>query len=162
MLIFLDTEYTGLGQVCPKLISLALVAEDGQREFYVELTDTWRLNDCAEFVKHEVLPLLQGPSSSEAEARDALRAWFADAPREVQIACDSETDFRFLINLLGAPRPENLAACYFDLRPLIDTAIYDQVVADYYQIDNRLHHALTDARAYRRGWLAWMDEQKHG
>ena len=161
MLIFLDTEYTGLGQVCPKLISLALVAEDGQREFYIELTDTWQLDDCAEFVKSEVLPLLQGPFCSEVEARDALRAWFADAPREVQIACDSETDFRFLSNLLGAPRPENLAACYFDLRPLIDTAIYDQVVTAYYQIDNRLHHALTDARAYRRGWLAWMDAQKN-
>jgi hypothetical protein len=162
MLIFLDTEYTGLGQVCPKLISLALVAEDGQREFYVELTDTWRLDDCAEFVKSEVLPLLQGPSCSEAEARDTLRAWFADTPREVQIACDSETDFRFLINLLGPPRPANLAASYFDLRPLIDTTVYDQAVTAYYQTDNRLHHALTDARAHQRGWLAWMDTQKKG
>lgn len=138
------------------------MAEDGQREFYVELTDTWRLDDCAEFVKSEVLPLLRGPSCSESEARDALRAWFTDAPREVQIACDSETDFRFLVNLLGAPRPANLAASYFDLRPLIDTTIYDQAVTAYYQTDDRLHHALTDARAYQRGWLAWMDDQKMG
>jgi hypothetical protein len=37
MLLFLDTEYTGLGQSRPKLISLTLVAEDGRREFYAEL-----------------------------------------------------------------------------------------------------------------------------
>jgi hypothetical protein len=49
MQLFLDTEYTGLGQARPQLISLALVPEDGRREFYVELTDTWRLDDCTEF-----------------------------------------------------------------------------------------------------------------
>jgi hypothetical protein len=160
VLIFLDTEYTGLGQASPKLISLALVAEDGRREFYVELTDTWRRDDCTEFVKCEVLPLLNGPYRTSAEARDELRAWFADAPREVQAACDSETDFRFLIDLLGAPRPPNLAPRYFDLRPLIDTTIYDFTLMAYYQTDNRMHHALADARAYRRGWLAWMDAGK--
>lgn len=160
MLIFLDTEYTGLGQVSPKLISLALVAEDGRREFYVEVTDTWRSDDCTEFVRREVLPLLEGPYRTSIEARDELRAWFADAPRQVQVACDSDTDFRFLLDLLGAPRPANLAPRYFDLRPLVDTTIYDRAVTAYYRADNRAHHALADTRAYRRGWLAWMDASK--
>ncbi|CAH2920018.1 MAG: hypothetical protein CPSOU_3559 [uncultured Paraburkholderia sp.] len=39
MLLFLDTEYTGLRQHTPKLISLGMVSEDGQREFYVELSE---------------------------------------------------------------------------------------------------------------------------
>ncbi len=52
MLLFLDTEYTGFGQPHPKLISLALVAEDGRREFYIELTDTWQVEDCTEFVRN--------------------------------------------------------------------------------------------------------------
>ena len=160
MLLFLDTEYTGFGQVEPKLLSLALVPEDGRREFYVELSDTWRLDDCSEFVRREVLPLLEGPCLSTAQARDELRAWFAGSARKVQVACDSKTDFRFLLDLLGSPRPWNLAECHFDLRPLIDTTIYDRNVAAYYNIDNRLHHALVDARAYRRGWLAWMDARK--
>ncbi len=54
MLLFLDTEYTGYGQAIPQLISLALVAEDGKREFYVEIADTWRVADCTAFVKREV------------------------------------------------------------------------------------------------------------
>lgn len=160
MLLFLDTEYTGFGQTDPRLISLALVSEDGRREFYVELADTWQLADCTGFVRREVLPLLEGPARTLAQARDELREWFTAAPRHVQAACDSVTDFRFLLALLGAPCPDNLAAEYFDLRPLIDTTVYDRTVAACYRTDPRLHHALADARAYRRGWLAWMDSRK--
>jgi hypothetical protein len=75
MLIFLDTEYTGLGQDGPRLNSLALVPENGLREFYVELTDTWRPDDCNEFVRREVLPLLKGPCRTTGQARDELRTW---------------------------------------------------------------------------------------
>jgi hypothetical protein len=160
MLLFLDTEYTGLGQTDPKLISLALVAEDGRREFYVELADTWQPADCTSFVTREVLPLLEGQARTLAQARTDLRDWFAAAPRHVQAACDSATDFRFLLALLGLPRPGNLDGEYFDLRPLIDTTVYDRTVASYYRTDPRLHHALADARAYRRGWLAWIDSHK--
>ncbi|WP_082722320.1 3'-5' exoribonuclease [Burkholderia mayonis] len=162
MLLFLDTEYTGYSQAAPQLISLALVAEDGKREFYVELADTWLLADCTEFVKREVILLLTGPRRSTVQARSDLKTWFADCPRNVQVACDSATDFGFLLDLLGSPLPVNLASHYFDLRPLIDLSIYDQAVSAYYQIDNRVHHALVDARAYRHGWLAWMDSRKAG
>lgn len=161
MLLFLDSEYTGYGQHPPKLISLALVAEDGSREFYVELADTWSIDDCTGFVRREVLPLLTGLSVPRAKARIDLRAWFATAPRAVQVACDSETDWFFLLDLLGTPLPVNLDRRYYDLRPLVDTTIYDQTVAACYQGDARPHHALADARAYRRGWLAWMDSRKH-
>jgi hypothetical protein len=160
MLLFLDTEYTGFGQTDPGLISLALVVEDGRREFYVELTDTWQLADCTGFVKREVLPLLEGSARTLAQARSELRDWFAAAPRHVQAACDSATDFSFLLALLGAPRPDNLDERYFDLRPLIDTTVYDRTVASYYRTDPRQHHALADSRAYRLGWLAWMDSRK--
>lgn len=163
MLLFLDTEYTGEGQADPGLISLGLVAEDGQREFYVELADTWRLADCNGFVLREVLPRLDGSPLTIAQARVELRHWLAAAPRYVQVACDSATDFRFLQQLLGEPRPGNLDGKYFDLRPLIDTTVYDSAVATYYDTnDARLHHALVDARAYRQGWLAWMDSHKSG
>lgn len=159
VLLFLDTEYTGLRQLAPKLISLALVAEDGQREFYVELAE-WTPDDCNAFVKREVIPLLTGPRSTVEQARTDLRTWFAEAPRDVQVACDSESDWRFLLALLGMPPPPNLAMRYFDLRPLIDTTIYDRTVTAFYRGENRNHHALADARAYRRGWLAWMDSHK--
>jgi hypothetical protein len=160
MLLFLDTEYTGYGPPAPKLISLALVAEDGQREFYVELTDTWQIADCTEYVRNNVVPLLGGSEHTLPEARAKLLAWLGDAPRAVQAACDSVTDFRFLLNMLGPSGAQNLAHTYFDLRPLIDSTIYDTTVARYYRGDQREHHALADARAYRLGWLAWMDSRK--
>lgn len=40
MWFILGTEYTGLLQLTPKLISSGIGGEDGRREFYVELTDT--------------------------------------------------------------------------------------------------------------------------
>lgn len=60
MRVFLDCEFTKLSAAA-KLISLALVAEDG-REFYVELLDTWQEEDCSDFVKEIVLPQLWGGS----------------------------------------------------------------------------------------------------
>ncbi|WP_175916544.1 3'-5' exoribonuclease [Burkholderia sp. BCC1638] len=160
MLLFLDTEYTGLKQQTPRLVSLGIVSEDGRRELYMELADTWKVDDCTAFVRREVLPLLEGTPITFEQGRSRLREWFLTAPRTVQIACDSSTDFAFLLELLGTPLPTNLASTYYDLRPLIDTTVYDQAVSNCYRKDNRIHHALVDARAYRRGWLAWMDARK--
>jgi hypothetical protein len=101
MLFFLDTEYTGLGQAHPKLISLVLVAEDGSREFHVELTNTWTLDDCTSFVQRNVLPHLSGrpphlgrrwwDNVPFAVARLRLSQWIAFAPRIVKVACDSSS-----------------------------------------------------------------------
>ncbi|MDP1872049.1 MAG: hypothetical protein Q8K61_10550 [Gallionella sp.] len=59
MLIFFDTEFTELG-IDPKLISIGLISEDGTREFYAELSDTYQPTDCSAFVHEAVLPHLQG------------------------------------------------------------------------------------------------------
>lgn len=58
--LFRDCEFTRLSAAA-KLISLALVAEDG-REFYVELLDAWREEDCSDFVKEILLPQPWGGS----------------------------------------------------------------------------------------------------
>ena len=55
MKIYLDTEFTSLEN--PKLISIGIVAADGQ-EFYRELTTGWALPDCTMFVLGWVLPWL--------------------------------------------------------------------------------------------------------
>ena len=164
MLIFLDTEFTGLGQPNPKLISLALVPADGRNPFYAEIAegDGWTLNDCNSFVLREVLPILNGgkyivPST---ELCNLLRAWFADMPRSVQIACDSVIDFRFLRTILAAEWPSKLEEQYFDLSTLITNSIYDQTVNRYYTQERPPHNALADAQAYRLGWLVWMDTKK--
>ncbi len=62
MKLFLDCEFTQLSPAA-KLISLALVAEDGS-EFYAELPDSWHMEDCSDFVVEIVLPQLWGGSYS--------------------------------------------------------------------------------------------------
>lgn len=59
MKLFLDCEFTQLDQDT-KLISLALVSEAGD-EFYVELTDTYQVEDCSDFVIQNALPQLHRP-----------------------------------------------------------------------------------------------------
>lgn len=164
MLIFLDTEYTGLGQSIPKLISIAMVPEDGKNQFYaeIEMGDGWAKHDCNEFVLSEVLPLLKGGEYRVTRTRlkESMLAWIATLPRAVQIACDSETDFRFLKQVLNADWPEKLDRRYLDLRPMVDTTVYDQTVQRYQTSERPAHNALNDAHAYRLGWLAWMEVRK--
>jgi hypothetical protein len=160
VLVFLDTEYTGLSHPAHarQLLSLALVAEDGSAQWYAEL-DGWELDDCDPWVQRHVVPLLTGPSLSRDAARASLQDWFAARPRSVQAACDSDIDWRFLLGLLGE-RPSNLAAQRHDLAPLIVTRIYNQTISTYFANGHPEHHAMHDARAYRLGWLAWMDARK--
>lgn len=77
MLVFLDTEYTGLSHPANarQLLSLALVAEDGSAQWYAEL-DGWELADCDPGVQRHVVPLLTGPSLPRDAARASLQDWF--------------------------------------------------------------------------------------
>lgn len=164
MLIFLDTEYTGLGQPNPKLISLALVPADGSEPFYaeIEMGDGWGKHDCSEFVLAEVLPVLKGDKHqvTRQKLKEKLLSWLATMPRSIQVACDSETDFRFLRDALGNDWPEKLDRQYFDLRPLLDTSVFERSTLQFYQNDQPMHNALADAKALREGWQAWSDAQR--
>lgn len=156
MLLFLDTEYSGLSHAAPdrKLISLALVAEDGSTEWYGEF-DGWTVDDCSPWVQLNVLPYLTGQKMTRQEAKASLIAWFTTLPRKVQVACDSEIDWKFLKVLLET-LPLNLELERYDLAPLITASRYHATVVNYFNNGNPEHHALHDARAYRLGWLAWM------
>lgn len=156
MRLFLDTEYTGQSQPVPLLISLALVAEDGSREWYAELAGSWTEESCTEFVRREVVPHLNGPRMTWVEAQSSLQVWMASAPRHCIVACDAEQDFQYLLQLLGQ-RPENLDPERLDLAPLINTRAYHHTVEKYHSKPGRpWHHALHDARSYRLGWLAYQ------
>lgn len=89
MRVFLDCEFTKLSAAA-KLISLALVAEDG-REFYVELLDAWKEEDCSDFVKEIVLPQLWGGSYALpiVEARMSLLRFLTSFKKEVEIVTDA-------------------------------------------------------------------------
>jgi len=161
MLIFLDTEFTDF--IDCELIAIGMVSEDGQHEFYAERNDYTDAR-CNQFVRAAVLPHLgqfPGTSCSRKELTQHLWAWFATLPRHVQIAGDSQHDRDLLWDAFGEGLPTNLDKSVFDLRPLIDTTVFNNAVCSYHdQPDQPWHHALHDARAHRAGWMAWMDARK--
>ena len=139
MRVFLDCEFTKLSAAA-KLISLALVAEDG-REFYVELLDAWKEEDCSDFVKEIVLPQLWGGSYALpiVEARMSLLRFLTSFKKEVEIVTDApQYDWELFCDLVyeGGRWPRivrNLPTVATSLSPTFF----------FYVL---LHHALLDAR----------------
>lgn len=89
MLIFFDTEFTELG-VDPRLISIGMIAEDGQT-FYAELTDTYTQADCSHFAVEAVLPHLEGGKArmTMPELTLQLGNWLKAFKQPITLSCDS-------------------------------------------------------------------------
>lgn len=161
MVVFLDTEFTDF--IDCELISIGMVSEDGTHEFYAERTDypdDW----CSDFVREAVLPHLgkiPGSGCGREELRRRLWNWFATLPPHVQIATESAHDRDLLWDAFGEGLPANLDPAVLDLRPLIDTAVFNEAVCRYHAVPGQpWHHAMHDARANRLGWLVWADDAK--
>jgi len=159
MLVFFDTEFTELG-IDPKLISIGLISEDGERTFYAELSDTYRLVDVGDFARQEVLPQLEGGDALMTTSDLALRLgnWLESFEQPVQLATDSlDWDWPWIQEIFSGEWkwPENLAG-----RPLLLTMNcindYDRFVEAVEEAfrDLRRHHSLDDAKANRLGWIA--------
>ncbi|MBC8997822.1 3'-5' exoribonuclease [Pseudomonas sp. N40(2020)] len=147
MKLFLDCEFTQLNQDT-KLISLALVSEAGD-EFYVELTDTYKIEDCSDFVIQHVLPQLDqlryGRSLVEAQA--AMSAFLGSIEGQLEVCSDApDWDWDFFCQLAYvdhkwptyvANMPTNLIHLFrgFEADDLGDIALSELP-----------HHALLDAR----------------
>lgn len=100
MKLFLDCEFTQLNQ-STKLISLALVAESGD-EYYVELTDTYLVEDCSDFVIQKVLPQLNLPEHGKSliEAQTALKVFLDGINGPLEVCSDApEWDWDFFCQL---------------------------------------------------------------
>lgn len=145
--LFLDTEFTDL---VPdnKLISIALVSEDG-RYFYAELTDTYELGDCSEFVKANVLPILKGgPKMSEYECALKISQWIEDLGDKHILALDNISwDYPHLKKLIEMTSlwPANLERVDYFKFVVMD----DDAQAIVYDNKFDIHNALDDAQAMR-------------
>lgn len=150
MLLFLDTEFTGLGQRWPRLISIGAISEDGQHEFYAEVTAAGYMEKVTPWVRENVLPLLEGNNRIMLpnELRERLTTWIK-ALGAARIASDSGIDFDFLRSTLD-PWPDNVDP---KLLFLAGERFNEEVEKTYTQ-GLRRHHALDDAKANRLGWLA--------
>lgn len=154
MLIFFDTEFTELG-IDPRLISIGLVSEDG-REFYAELSDTYRASDCSAFTQEAVLPRLEDGNAlmSMHELAERLRAWLGDFGGPVKLATDSISwDWPWIQEIFNEHGgwPANL-----DGKPEILSVmgIFAEAMEKAFAGGLRRHHALDDAKANRLGWIA--------
>lgn len=150
MLIFIDTEFTDFTNT--ELISIGLVTEDGQHEFYVELpVDQSKCND---FVLTTILPQLGKASSAQCtvdELHSRLVRWLEQfahcAP--VKICFDYDGDWQLFCHAMKYDIPIWLSS----------ENIYryiDQDALQMFFIENRLqdHHALNDAKANRHAYDA--------
>ena len=147
MKLFLDCEFTQLNQ-STKLISLALVSEDGD-EFYVELTDTYQVEDCSEFVIENVLPQLDLPEHGNtlAEAQESLLAFMGKLNGNLEICTDApEWDWEFFCQLAYVRHrwPPNVINQATNLLRLFRDLEADDI-GDM-TIPELPHHALLDAR----------------
>lgn len=151
MRLYLDTEFTDLipGN---KLISIALVNESGQ-SFYAELTDTYELKDCSEFVKSFVLPFLRGDPyrMSRYECSLKIGGWIEDCGPECILACDNPGwDIPHLKMLLEDCWPENLHRNQY--HPIyVPSEMEEEIVLKHgYDIHNALDDALVMMEADKR------------
>jgi len=165
MLIFFDTEFTELG-IDPKLISIGLVSEDGSREFYAELSDTYRDEDCSDFVHEAVLPHLEGGAARMTMGELTLRLgnWIEGFEQPVKLATDSLSwDWPWVGEIFHTPctRPENLHPYPASLDEITNPDIFEQIEQIFErEPDLRRHHALDDAKVNRLGWI-WDRQQDY-
>jgi hypothetical protein len=160
MRIFIDTEFTDF--VDTELISIGLVSEDGQHEFYAELPLNHR--KCSEFVVEHVLPQLGMQlyvQCTEEELEARLRAWLGQFSHfeEVRIYYDFNGDWQLFQYALGNKVPDWLVC------QNIYQHIDQDALARYFEEHGvQEHHALNDAKANRYVYLAGArskDEQTH-
>lgn len=152
--LFLDTEFTNFRS--PSLLSVGLVAEDG-REFYAEVIDGWRKQDCDAFVVDNVLPYFgAAPDSrvSRSELKPRLVAWLeslGSPPVITQIVFDSEVDWRVLREASGNLNTANLDVQWTWLSwPDADMrSRCEGLMEEFFAANGPRHHALVDARALR-------------
>lgn len=165
MLIVLDTEFSGLNQTKPDLISIGLVDESG-REFYAELPEAHWTVQCNEWVHFNVLPHLWGAEyvRSEALVRDELKAWIESIHDECRIVTDCpDADFFMQLKRLLPQWPRNLHhwPVQFSAWSMGDERQPElqKLMDEYHASDRPQHHALHDAHALR---LALLYAAQHG
>ncbi|MFJ3367948.1 hypothetical protein [Pseudomonas sp. NPDC086251] len=148
MKIFLDCEFTQLNRDS-KLISLALVSE-AVKEFYVELTDTYLVEDCSDFVIQNVLPQLDllRYGQSFVEARASLRRFLSGFDEDLEVCSDApHWDWKFFRDLVCAdnqPWPAQVMNQPTDLTILLNKI--DAEALEQVELPDLPHHALLDAR----------------
>lgn len=125
MRIFFDTEFTGLTRGA-KLISIGLVDETGEHEFYAELADTYTPAECSD-----------------------VREWLLARGPETVLVCDSPRDVAQIRGLLLEALPPNTTLQVLGWWGNLKRRISNRGRRLHRKLGLRVHHALDDARVNR-------------
>lgn len=157
--VFLDTEFSGLGQECPRLISLALVSEGEGDHLYIETpVKTWR-DQATPWVVENVAPHLRGGSAvvETAGILERLAKWLQGQGQVAIVSDCPEFDFAFLQSFLD-PWPNGVARepIMFGTRSLGEghRQLLEVARASAFSAEMPEHNALADALALKRMWFA--------
>lgn len=137
MRLFIDCEFNSMNG---GLISMALVSEDGTREFYEVIDITSPLDP---WVLENVMPILEKEPISYAEFQTRLKKFLEQFPA-VTLMADYPDDLKHFCQsvILGAGQ-------WMMIQPL-RMEIDDALSAKLSKVK---HNALHDARAIRDSWL---------
>lgn len=137
MLFFIDAEFDDYART---LISLAIVSEDGQREFY-EVVEHNKPTD--DWVTKNVIPILDKAPISWPEFHQRLKMFVSQFPG-MTIISDHINDQFYLAQALNQGEGK-----WIMIQPL--TMIVDDALSA--KKSKKLHNALFDARAVRDSYL---------
>lgn len=162
MEVFFDTEFTSLDARInvSELISIGCVATNGQ-EFYAELSDTWQINNCSQFVEDSVLSLLEGGEylMTQAQCAFRLQEWFEELTSpHISLRSDAPNfDWPLLRELfeLNNCWPNNLnRECHgISFQSPIKQQRFESALNTYWKFNqSRRHHALIDSRGLAKAW----------
>lgn len=148
--IYFDTEFTALSPDA-KPISIGFVDESGIHEFYAELSDTYRKEDCSQFCAKKVLPHLQGGASvmTVEELGNRLGAWLGERGPGAVVVCDSPRDVVQLRVLLPEGLPPNVTLRVLGWWGNLKRRVKNRGRRIHRAHGLRVHHALDDARVNR-------------
>jgi hypothetical protein len=142
--IFIDTEFTDF--VNPELISIGLISECGNHEFYAELPVNVRR--CNEFVIKTVLPQLAKSNDAQYSLKrltSELSNWLLQFQLQDAVICfDYVGDWTLFCYAMNYEIPQWLR--YENIYVYLN----DRKLEEFFIKNNlRSHHALNDAKANR-------------
>ncbi len=149
---FIDAEFPDWDDLRP--ISVGVISETGE-SLYFEINEGWKMEDCSEFVIENVLPLLEGGNKSVSlqDARRNIYKWILSFCQHPTFVCDSHYDIDIFKNLLPALTSKyNLIT--FDQKSEWELFTKIQKLAFEEMGERSKHHALNDAKALRKAYLA--------
>lgn len=179
--IFLSSKFTDLIKKPVQPISFGIVNENGDHEFYAEISD-FDVNRTSDFVKETVLSVLdlEVHGLPEVEVSKKLWDWLIALPwrrdKELQIFVKEQDEWNALVEMLNFRLPYNVIAepaylsVELETKSMIRAMVREikdinnftkQAVREYalgflgYHFENKTlpHNALGEARAIREGWL---------